>query len=274
MSAKSESTVVAEEIAERMGVRALFVKMLHGMLEPVLAGPRAAGKDLGPALAKIDALVDRMPVSSTVIETLERVCTLDELVGMRDFYRSPIGARVSRFAVDEAETISGLLTRWALAALLGPALRAAGISDRDAAQMGLPTGLTVTPAEWGGVDPMLRDEAIATVTAIGFTRRIDDLVAAQAAQIGPLAPSLPPEQLAASVDKRIPIELVARLYCEAFTRDELAAIRAFYATPIGQRTIELAPVFDRAGAEAMQSWMAANPGALESELQGIAALFE
>jgi hypothetical protein len=268
----TSDAAVAEELIERMGARAVVVKMVHGMLAPLFRGPRAAGRDLATVRARIEALVDRLPVTSAARAVLERTFSGDELVAIRDFYRSPIGARVAQFAVDEMESLSALLTRWALTALVVPLLRSAGVEDRELAQMGFPPELAVVPADWSGVDDALRADAIAAMRTLGFDRRIDALVEAQRAQVGAIGER--GEAVELPVDKQVPLELAARLYAAAFSRDELAAVVAFYATPLGQRTVELGPMLERAGAEAMQEWIAANPGALENELNAIAALVE
>jgi hypothetical protein len=274
MNEVSAAKAVAKEIAERMGARKLAVNMLRGLLETVLAGPRTAGRDLGPAFARLELLVDRTLIISTAVETLERLYDLDELVEILDFYRSSAGQSLLDFGVDKASKVSEVFRRWSVGSILMPALRSAGVSDEDMTELGLPKGLILVPPEWDGIDPLTREAALATLNAMGVPKRLDEFVVTQVTQLGPLVPVVSLEPFAVSAPKQLLLELLARMYCEAFSREALDAIRGFHETAIGRRTVELAPMIERTSAESIHAWLAANPGVLEAEFKEIIALYE
>lgn len=71
-------------------------------------------------------------------------------------------------------------------------------------------------------------------------------------------------QLAAKLPEIIP--LLAPVTAEAFTTEELEAMNAFYASPIGQSIIAKLPGYQAASSRLMASWMQQNTGPIQAAI--------
>lgn len=259
---------ILDEIYERSHGRQLTVAMLRGMLKQFFVEAEAQGKDLQPAIAKLSALVDLLPVRESTVSALRQNMTADEVERVAQLYRSPLGARFADFGVASAEEISHVVQDWATEKVVVPALVASGLDAEQAASMGIDLAAKWQPAVFDGPAASKRDASRAVVEAMGFGARIEEMVATQSAALtGQGLPAI----AVAQEDRDALFDRVALLYARYFTADELAGLRAFYETPFGHRFLALTPLLGQAGQAAIEAWNAANPGELERQF---AAVFE
>lgn len=262
---------ILDEIYERSHGRQLTVAMLRGLLKQFFVEAEAMGKDLQPAIAKLGAIVDLLPVRESTVSALRQNMTADEVEQMAGLYRSPLGARFADFGIASAEEVSQVVQEWATEKVVVPALVAAGLDAEQAASMGIDLAARWQPAVFDGAAAGNRDASRAVVAAMGFGARIDEMITTQSAALtsqGLDAIAVAPEERDALFDR------VALVYARFFTVDELAALRAFYETPFGRRFVALTPLLGQAGQAAIETWNTANPGELERQVAGVIELLQ
>lgn len=259
------------EIFERSQARALTTLTFRAMLQPMFDAARAEGRSLDAAHAKLETLIDALPLADAMADAVNEHLSDDDANALLEFFRSPLGERYARYGVDTAGSATTMLQSWVRANVAIPALRAAGVSREEAEAHGLDMTDDWRGAAWGDVDGETQRRARGLAIAVGFEQRIEELIAAQNAELtqqGMAAVTVGPDARAALVER------VAESYARGFSPGDLTALLAFFQTPFGQRFIAMTPIFNAAGERAIERWTKEMPGALEQRVAEIVELLQ
>lgn len=256
------------EIYDRSRGRDLTAAMLRGMLKQYFAPAQASGKDVTAAYARMEQLVDKLPLREATTQALRENLSEPEILSMVELYRSPLGTRFARFGVDSAEEVADLVQRWAQEKVIIKTLVAAGLGAEAAASLGIDVNAHLEPADWSKLGAG-REAARSVVSAMGFADRIEEMVKTQSDAL--VQQGISPV-VVSEADRELLMDRVAHIYASYFSVDELKQLAAFYTTPFGHRFVAITPMLGQAGQLAIEQWTAAHPGQLEAEIGAIVEL--